>query len=256
MMIIISPAKTLDYEREVPDYKGSKIRFAREASELAELLRGHSEDELVQLMKISEPLARLNAERYLQWQWPFKQADSRAALFAFKGDVYNGMDALSMEPGSVDYAQESLRILSGLYGLLRPLDEILPYRLEMGSRLKNAGGKDLYAFWGDKLSRQLDKDIQEGGHRFLVNLASQEYFSAIDPQALSVPVVSPVFKDFKNGKYKILSFYAKKARGLMTRYIIENRLTSPEELKAFNLDGYGYNEELSAEENSLVFTRD
>jgi cytoplasmic iron level regulating protein YaaA (DUF328/UPF0246 family) len=256
MLIIISPAKTLDYEREIPDYKPTTIRMSDEAVELAEQLRAFSPGKLKKLMKISDALARLNAERFLQWQWPFKQDAVRPALLAFKGEVFVGLDALTMEPGAMEYAQKSLRILSGLYGVLRPLDNIMPYRLEMGAKLKTKKGKDLYAFWGGKITQLINNDIEKEGHQYLVNLASKEYFSAINTKALCVPVVTPVFKDLKNGQYKILSFFAKKARGLMSRYIIENNLTHPDELKAFNLEGYQFNNELSVTKDELIFTRE
>lgn len=256
MLIVISPAKTLDYDREIPDYKPTAIRMAEEAAELADQLRAFSPGKLKKLMKISDALAQLNADRFLEWQWPFKQESVRPALLAFNGEVFVGLDALTMEPGAMEYAQKSLRILSGLYGVLRPLDNIMPYRLEMGTKLKTKKGKDLYAFWGDKITRLLNDDIQEAGHPYLVNLASKEYFSAIHTKELCVPVITPVFKNLKNGQYKILSFYAKKARGLMSRYIIENNITHPDELKAFCLDGYQFNSELTMTKGEMVFTRD
>lgn len=256
MLIVISPAKTLDYDREIPDYKPTTIRMADEAAELADQLRVYSPDKLKKLMNISDALAQLNADRFLQWHWPFKAEAVRPALLAFKGEVFVGLDAMSMEPGAMEYAQKSLRILSGLYGVLRPLDNIMPYRLEMGTKLKNKKGADLYAYWGDKITSLLNDDIRLEGYQYLVNLASKEYFSAIHAKALCVPVVTPVFKDLKNGQYKILSFFAKKARGLMSRYIIENNISHPEELKAFNLDGYQYNDELTVTKGELVFTRE
>lgn len=256
MLIVISPAKTLDYDREIPDYKPSAIRMAEEAAELAEQLRAFPPKKLKKLMKISDALAQLNADRYLQWQWPFKQEAVRPALLAFKGEVFVGLDAINMEPGAMEYAQKSLRILSGLYGVLRPLDNIMPYRLEMGTKLSTKKGKDLYAFWGDKITRLINDDLKQEGHQYLVNLASKEYFSAIHTRELGVPVVTPVFKDLKNGQYKTLSFFAKKARGRMSRYIIENDLRHPDELKAFNLDGYQFNSELTMTKGELVFTRD
>jgi uncharacterized protein len=256
MLIVISPAKTLDFEREIPDYKATAIRMSEEAAELAEQLRAFSTEQLKKLMSISDALAQLNAERFVEWQWPFIQEAVRPALLAFKGEVYIGLDALTMEPGAMEYAQKSLRILSGLYGVLRPLDNIMPYRLEMGTKLNTQKGKDLYAFWGDKITRLINADIKQEGHGYLLNLASKEYFSAINTRKLDVPVVTPVFKDFKNGKYKVLSFFAKKARGLMSRYVIENELTEPDGLKAFNLDGYQFNSEMTVNDNELVFTRD
>ena len=256
MLIVISPAKTLDYEREIPDYKATAIRTAEDAAELVEQLRAFLPGELKVLMKISDSLAQLNAERFLDWQWPFKQDAVRPALLAFKGEVYNGLDALTIEPGAMDYAQNALRIISGLYGVLRPLDNIMPYRLEMGTKLSNKKGQDLYAFWGDKITQLINADIQKEGYQYLINLASKEYFMAINTKDLCVPVVTPVFKDLKNGQYKIISFYAKRARGLMSRYVIENEIKNAEELKAFNLDGYQFNDEMSVNERELVFTRD
>ncbi len=256
MLIVISPAKTLDYDREIPDYKPTAIRMAEEAADLAEQLRAYSPGKLKKLMKISDALAQLNADRYLEWQWPFKQEAVRPALLAFKGEVFVGLDALTMEPGAMEYAQKTLRILSGLYGVLRPLDNIMPYRLEMGTKLSTEKGKDLYAFWGNKITQMINDDIKQEGHQYLVNLASKEYASAIKTQDLCVPVVTPVFKDLKNGQYKLLSFFAKKARGLMSRYIIENNLSHPDELKAFSLDGYQFNNELTVNKGELVFTRD
>jgi len=201
-------------------------------------------------------LAQLNADRFLEWQWPFKAEAVRPALLAFKGEVFVGLDALTMEPGAMENAQKSLRILSGLYGVLRPLDNIMPYRLEMGTKLITNKGKDLYAFWGDKITQLINNDIKQEGHQYLVNLASKEYFSSINTKDLSVLVVTPVFKDLKNGQYKILSFFAKKARGLMSRYIIENNLTHRDELKAFCMDGYQFNSEMTVTKGELVFTRD
>ncbi len=256
MLIVISPAKTLDYDREIPDYKPTTIRMAEEAAELAEQLRAYSPGKLRKLMKISDALAQLNVDRFLEWHWPFKQEAVRPALLAFKGEVFVGLDALTMEPGAMEHAQKSLRILSGLYGVLRPLDNIMPYRLEMGTKLKTKKGKDLYAFWGNKITQMINDDLKHEGHQYLVNLASKEYFSAINTANLCVPVVTPVFKDLKNGQYKTLSFFAKKARGLMSRYIIENNLSHPNELKAFCLDGYQFNNELTVNQSELVFTRD
>lgn len=254
MLVIISPAKTLDFESEVPFKEHSNLRFPHEAAELAALLRQFSPPDLVSLMNISNDLAQLTAERFHQWQWPFTPENARQALFAFKGDVYTGLDAYHLNVDALRYSQNSLRILSGLYGLLRPLDAIMPYRLEMGTKLTNSKGKDLYAYWGQKIHQQLENDLEETGHQVLVNLASNEYARAIDFKKLKVPTITPVFKDYKNGQYKMVSFFAKKARGWMSRFIIENRLTNPDDLKAFDTGGYYFNSELT-KGNELVFTR-
>lgn len=254
MLVIISPAKTLDFESKVTFREQTDIRFPREATELATYLRAFSPDHLASLMNVSSDLARLTAERFLQWQWPFDGQNARQALFAFKGDVYTGLDAYHLDADALRYSQNSLRILSGLYGLLRPLDAIMPYRLEMGTKLTTDKGKDLYDFWGPKIHQQLENDLEETGHQVLVNLASNEYSRVIDFKKLKVPTITPVFKDYKNGQYKMVSFFAKKARGWMSRFILENRLTNPDELKAFDTSGYYFNSELSMG-NELVFTR-
>ncbi len=254
MLAILSPAKTLDYDTPVPLARSTRFRFPDEAGELVKQLQGYTPRRLSNLMNISDNLAQLNAVRYAQWQYPFDESKARQALFAFKGDVYSGMDAYSLNEKELNRAQQNVRILSGLYGLLRPLDLILPYRLEMGTKLKNKGRKDLYAFWGEKITAQLNHDLKNGGHQVLVNLASQEYFKAINPQNIEAEIVVPVFKDYKNGTYKIISFYAKKARGMMVRFMLQNQLANPEELKAFDVDGYHYNNELS-NEDEMVFTR-
>lgn len=254
MFVILSPAKTLDFESEIPKVEATEIRFPMESQTLASVLKTKSAVELTRLMNISNQLAVLNAERYFQWRWPFKKEDTRSALFAFKGDVYSGLDAFSMEMDTIRYTQTHVRILSGLYGLLRPLDAIMPYRLEMGTRLTTSKGDDLYRFWGNEITRLLNEDMMQCGQTILVNLASQEYFKSLDLKFLDVEVVTPVFKDFKNGEYKIISFFAKKARGMMTRFIVENRLSSPDDLKAFDMDGYHFNNEMS-NNNQFVFTR-
>lgn len=254
MLVIISPAKTLDFESEVPFKEQTDIRFPHEANELATCLRAFSPADLTALMNISNDLARLTADRFHQWQWPFDAQKARQALFAFKGEVYTGLDAYHLDQDALRYSQKSLRILSGLYGLLRPLDVIMPYRLEMGTKLTTAKGKDLYDFWGQKIHQQLENDLEETGHQVLVNLASNEYARAIYFKKLQVQTITPVFKDYKNGQYKMVSFFAKKARGWMSRFIIENRLTNPDDLKAFDTGGYYFNSQLS-KGNELVFTR-
>ncbi|ASB47676.1 peroxide stress protein YaaA [Alkalitalea saponilacus] len=254
MLILLSPAKTLDFERRIPDINTTGIQFSAEAQELTGLLKTKSVKELRELMHISDKLAQLNAERFLLWHWPFDEFNVRAAIYAFKGEVYSGLEVDTMQKDAVDYAQKSVRILSGLYGVLRPFDAIMPYRLEMGTKLLNSKGKDLYSFWGDKLTRAINDDLKSEKHQALVNLASQEYYKTIDEKKIERDIITPVFKEFKSGQYKVISIYAKKARGLMTRFIVENRLTNPEDLKAFDLEGYVFNNELS-KGTDLVFTR-
>ncbi len=255
MQIIISPAKSLDFETQVPVQTRSEYRLTNESVTIASELKKKKPEDLATLMKISQKLSDLNYTRFQHWHFPFSDTEAKQALFAFKGDVYTGMDAYSLEEKDIEQAQKQLRILSGLYGLLKPLDLILPYRLEMGTKIAIDKKKSLYEFWGDKITALLNEDIQEYNHKVLINLASNEYYKAIQPKSVTVPIISPEFKDLKNGQYKIISFYAKKARGLMTRFIIQNQLTDPNDLKAFDLDGYYYNNQLS-KENKPVFTRD
>lgn len=245
MLAVISPAKTLDYQSETPEHEASRLLFPDQAAQLVDIMRHYSPDDLQALMGISERLAHENAERFSRWLWPFDEAQSRAAVFAFKGDVYAGLDAYNLDQAQLDYLQSRLRILSGLYGLLRPLDAIMPYRLEMGKKVGNPKGDDLYAFWGDQLATAAMKSLEDTGDDTLINLASNEYFKSLKPYIKDLNVITPVFKDWKNGQYKMISFYAKKARGLMVRYMAQHRLSSPEDLKAFDLDGYHYNEESS-----------
>ena len=255
MHIIISPAKSLDFEAQAPNLKGSDIRFPQEAQQIAKHLRKFKPDELMKLMKISSSLAQLNHHRFQLWQYPFEGQEIKPALFAFKGDVYASMDAGSFTESQVLYANDKLRMLSGLYGLLRPLDNIMAYRLEMGTKLPIGKHKHLYEFWGDKIARLLEADMNEQGSDVLVNLASNEYFKVINKKTFSKRIVTPVFKDRKNGEYKVISFFAKKARGLMTRFIIEHQIDNPEDLIAFNEGGYYFKPDLS-NDNELVFVRD
>ncbi len=254
MLIVISPAKNLDYESPLPIRRHTKAAFLDDASELVTELKELSPQALSSLMGISDKLGVLNYDRYQQWQLPFKAADSRQALLAFKGDVYVGLDAYSFTEQEFDFAQQHLRILSGLYGVLKPLDWMQPYRLEMGTRFKNARGKDLYAFWGSKITDALNKQLQKLGSDTLLNLASNEYFKAVNKAALKGEVITPVFKDWKNGQYKIISFFAKKARGRMSAYIISNGIGDSEQIKLFDWDGYTYNEAMS-NSNEWVFIR-
>ncbi len=255
MHIIISPAKTIDLKSKVPVEEHSGIRFSKESMDLVKILKRLSREELKDLMGISDSLAKLNFDRYRNWHYPYSMEEGRQAVFAFKGEVFAGLDAYSMANEDIGFAQYHLSILSGLYGLLRPLDLILPYRLEMGTKLRNARGETLYKFWGDKITEQLNEDMKANNSDLLINLASNEYFKSINTKKLNARIISPVFKNSKNGEYKVISIFAKKARGLMTRYIIQNRIENPEELPGFNEDGYYFNSALSSE-NELVFTRE
>ena len=255
MLIVISPAKTLDYETPPATEVCTQPDFLKEAAALMKGLRKLSEEDIGELMGISPKLAKLNKERFESWQAPFTKMNAKQAILAFKGDVYDGLRAWEFKKGDFDFAQKSLRILSGLYGLLRPLDLMQPYRLEMGTVYPNPAGKDLYAFWGDQLAKALDEAVTASGSDLLVNLASNEYFKAARTNKLKARVVSPVFKDQKNGKYKIISFYAKKARGLMSAYLIRNRVTKAEEIAGFDYSGYRFSPEDSTEE-APIFLRD
>ena len=255
MFIIISPAKTLDFELPVPNISTTSIRFPEAATTLVDQLRKLTTQDLSELMSISPQLSQLNHHRFQTWHYPFDTKQTRSALFAFKGDVYTGIDAASMKEKDIHYSQDRLRILSGLYGLLRPLDAILPYRLEMGTKFQNKRVKNLYEFWGTDLTHLLKQDMDEANQEVLVNLASNEYFKSIKKKVLGKHIVTPVFKDLKNGQYKVISFYAKKARGLMTRFIIQNQLKNPDDLTAFSEDGYYFHPELSKKDQP-VFVRD
>ena len=243
MLVVISPAKSLDYETPFKTRKFTQAEFLDDSSELIAQLRQFSPAQVSSLMSISPSLGALNQERFNSWQQPFDTDNARQALFAFKGDVYIGLDAYSLTSDDIRFAQDHLRILSGLYGLLRPLDLIQAYRLEMGTSLKNARGNTLYDFWGEKITEALNAQLTGKNNAVLVNLASNEYFRAVKPKQLTAEVISPVFKDYKNGQYKIISFFAKKALGLMSAYIIKNRLKKAEDLLSFDSDGYRYSEQ-------------
>ncbi|WP_108649350.1 peroxide stress protein YaaA [Dongshaea marina] len=255
MLMLLSPAKTLDYESPLMTQEYTRPELLDKSQELIEVCRTLSAQDVAKLMKISDKLAALNMARFGQWHKDYSLGEGRQAIQAFKGDVYTGLDAQSLTTLDLDFAQRHLRILSGLYGLLRPLDIMLPYRLEMGCKLENPAGKDLYQFWGSQLTEKLNEVFAELGAPLLVNLASNEYFKAVKPKLLDGRVVSPVFKDCKNGQYKIISFYAKKARGLMARYIIENRITRVEEIQNFDVAGYYYAPEESTADQP-VFKRE
>jgi cytoplasmic iron level regulating protein YaaA (DUF328/UPF0246 family) len=240
MLIVLSPAKSLDYKTPVKVKSPTLPEFVSESAKLIADLKKMAPQDVAKLMGLSDQLAVLNVGRYRDWSKKFTDENSKPAIYAFDGDVYDGFDAKSLNPKAIDFAQKHVRILSGLYGALRPLDLMQPYRLEMGTALKNARGKDLYAFWGGRVTESLKKVLDEQKKPFLLNLASEEYFKVLQPKELGCPVISPVFQDAKDGKYKIISFYAKRARGLMARYVVENRITDPADLKGFNLDGYKY----------------
>jgi cytoplasmic iron level regulating protein YaaA (DUF328/UPF0246 family) len=247
MLIVLSPAKTLDYDTPPTTATHSQPAFLRHSAELIDILRTMSPAEIGSLMDISDKLAVLNVTRYASWSPRFTANNAKQAVLAFNGDVYDGLDAPSLTEKQLGYAQSHLRILSGLYGVLRPLDLMQPYRLEMGTRLANAHGKDLYAFWGDLVTEALNRQIAEIQARALVNLASEEYFKAVRPEKLAVPVITPVFEEWKNGTFKVISFHAKRARGLMARFAAVNGITDAEKLKAFDSESYIYDESRSTE---------
>jgi cytoplasmic iron level regulating protein YaaA (DUF328/UPF0246 family) len=247
MLIVLSPAKTLDYTTPSITDKHTQPRYIERSAELIGTLKNLSPAQIASLMQISDPLAVLNAERYASWSKKFTLQNAKQAMLAFDGDVYDGLDAGSFDHRQLEYAQSHLRILSGLYGLLRPLDLMQPYRLEMGTRLATARGKDLYAFWENEISAALDQDLRAIKSDILINLASEEYFKAVQPNLLRARVITPVFEDWKNGQFKIISFYAKRARGLMARYAIVNGVAQPEQLKEFNFDGYAFDKARSTE---------
>lgn len=254
MLLLVSPAKDLNTEPLARELALTQPELLAQSQQLATICKTLTPADLSSLMHISDKLAGLNAARFAQWQLPFTTDNAKAALFAFNGDVYQGLDAASLTDADIEFAQQHLRILSGLYGVLRPLDLMQPYRLEMGTKLANEHGKDLYAFWQDSITLQLNAQLAQLDSQTVVNLASQEYFKAVKPKLLQGTIITPVFKDFKNGQYKIISFFAKKARGLMARYIIQQRLTQASQIKAFDLAGYVYSEEQSSA-NEWVFLR-
>lgn len=252
MLVVISPAKTLDFETPARTSVASTPAFLDDSQLLVDRMREFSPADISKLMKISDKLGVLNSTRFETWSLPFTADNAKQAILAFKGDVYTGLDAESLSAEQDDYAQQHLRILSGLYGLLKPLDLIQPYRLEMGTRLDNTRGKDLYQFWGDQITDALNNELGEDD--VLINLASNEYFKAVQPKKLQARIITPVFKDTKKGVQKIISFYAKKARGLMTRYMIDKRIEHAEALKDFDVAGYQFDASQSTD-TEWVFTR-
>lgn len=255
MITILSPAKTLDFEPRKQLKKHTQPLYLEDARELITKLAKLSKPQVARLMSLSDKLAQLNVERYRSWALPFTPENAKQALFAFRGDVYQGFELDEWKAAELTFAQKHLRILSGLYGVLRPLDLMQPYRLEMGTPLRTKRGKDLYAFWGERLTDALRDDVRATRSKVFVNLASNEYSAAVDLAQLPVPVITPVFKDEKNGKYKIISFFAKKARGLMANYIVRNRVKNVDALRDFDVAGYRFDPD-SSDDQTLVFLRD
>ncbi|MEL6811655.1 MAG: peroxide stress protein YaaA [Bacteroidota bacterium] len=252
MKIVISPAKSMDFEKELPTSRYSESAFLSESERLNKLLKKKSARSLSKLMSISDSLGRLNYERNQEWSLPFTSSNARPAVYAFNGDVYRGLDVYSLPEDKMDQLQNTLRIISGLYGILKPLDLIQPYRLEMGTKFPVGVKKNLYEFWKQKITKSLNEELEEG--ELFVNLASNEYFKAIDLKSLKAEVITPVFKDLKNGEYKTIMTFAKLARGYMTRYIIDTNASTLQDLKGFNYEGYGFSESMSTD-TELVFIR-
>ena len=255
MLTVLSPAKTLDYETAPITQSATLPRFMDQSALLVEDARGLDPDGIRALMGVSEQIAHLNHERFMNWQSESNSDNAKQAVLAFKGDVYTGLQAETLSEDDLDFAQTRLRILSGLYGLLRPLDLMQPYRLEMGLKFANQRGKNLYELWGEQLTDTLNADLVSAKTDVLINLASNEYFKAIKPKLLNADIITPQFKDLKNGQYKMISFFAKKARGVMARYIIDNRITEPEALKSFSEAGYYYSDAQS-QGDQWIFLRD
>ena len=250
MLAVISPSKTQDFEpAQISVF--TQTRQIEQSQVLVDLLKDKTQDDIASLMSISDKLSKLNFDRFQTFSTPFTLSNAKQALLAFKGDVYNGIDAPSLSLDDFEFAQGHLRMLSGLYGVIRPLDLIQPYRLEMGTKLKNSQGKNLYEFWGDQISQVLNEDESE----VIINLASNEYFKGIDKNSINAKIINIAFKELKNDAYKIIGIYAKRARGLMVNYMIKNRLTEPESLKDFNVEGYQFRQAMS-DDLTWVFTRD
>ena len=254
MLMLISPAKKLDFETVANTKDYTEASFLEDSMELIEELRELSEKDVSKLMKLSDALAELNYNRFHDFSLPFDLENAKQALYAFRGDVYTGLDADTLTKKELKFAQKHLRILSGLYGLLKPLDLMQAYRLEMGTKFKNTRGKDLYEFWGMKLTDELNATLKKQKTEVLLNLASNEYFKSVKKKEINAEIINPVFKDEKNGQYKIISFYAKKARGLMVRYVLDNQITDVEDIKNFDYEDYSYSADLS-KGNDWVFTR-
>lgn len=255
MLIVISPAKTLDYTTSPTTNTFTQPDLLEHSQELIDQLQILSPADIGQLMSISDKLAGLNAARFEAWQQPFTPENAKQAVLAFKGDVYTGLAAETLSETELTFAQKHLRILSGLYGLLKPLDLMQAYRLEMGTRFANKRGKDLYSFWGNIITDRLNEELANADDNTLINLASNEYFKSVKTSQLEADIITPIFKDLKNGQYKIISMYAKKARGMMVRYIIDKQITNPAGIKKFNYGGYTFRKDLS-DSHTWTFTRD
>lgn len=255
MLSVVSPAKSLDLETKSPTAKATQPAMLDAAEGLIEILRDYSAKEIAKLMGVSANIAELNQQRFAEWSRPFNKKNAKQALVTFTGDVYVGMDVGTFKEADFAFAQDHLRILSGLYGILRPLDLMQAYRLEMGTRLKTPAGRTLYDYWGSEVTNAVNKQLKKTKSKTLLNLASQEYFKVLQDVDLDAEVVTPVFKDLKNGKYKIISFYAKKARGMMSGYLIRKKITDVAKVKKFNAGGYKYSAAESSD-RSLVFLRD
>ncbi len=253
MIILLSPAKSLDFE-PLNGIPRSQPRFKKDTLELVDIMKKKKEEDLKSMMKISDKLASLNVARFKMFESSHTRANSKQAVFAFRGDVYQGLNADDFSKKELDFAQKHVRLLSGLYGLLRPLDVIQPYRLEMGTKLKTKRGNTLYEFWGDSITGKINEDLKASGKKAVINLASVEYFSSVDRGAIRGDIYDIRFKEWRGGVYKIVSFNAKKARGYMTRYIVKNGVTNPEKIKGFDLEGYSFNHELSSDRD-WTFTR-
>lgn len=254
MLIVVSPAKTLDYETPSKTKIHTVPDFLKESQKLIKRLREFAPQDISELMNVSSNIADLNFDRYKSWSANFTEKNAKQALLAFKGDVYTGLDAESFSAKDFKFAQQHLRMLSGLYGLLRPLDLMKPYRLEMGTRLSTDRGKNLYEFWGSEITEALNQQLKKIKSDYLINLASNEYFKSVKPKELNGEIITPAFKDYKAGQYKMIGVYAKKARGSLSRFIIQNQLTDPEDIKDYAMDGYRYNESMS-KDNTWVFSR-
>lgn len=254
MLLLLSPAKKLDYDTPLGTKLHTDPLFVGEAKGLIDVLKNKSTSDVAKMMSLSDSLAELNVQRYAQWSPKFTQQNARPAVLAFNGDVYEGLDAASLSESQLKWAQDHVAILSGLYGVLRPLDLMQPYRLEMGTKLENPAGKNLYDYWKQTIAPYLNERLSKDKQPVVVNLASEEYFKSVDLKVLNARVIQCVFQDEKAGTYKIISFYAKRARGLMARYVIENQINTPDKLTGFNLDGYAFAPEVSSADK-LVFRR-
>ncbi|WP_055448791.1 peroxide stress protein YaaA [Lacinutrix mariniflava] len=252
MKLVLSPAKSLDFKTELPTEQTTEAQFLKQSERLNKVLKKQSAKGISELMHVSDALGQLNYERNQEWELPFTKENARQAVYAFSGDVYKGLDAYTISSDKIKVLQDKVRILSGLYGVLKPLDLMQAYRLEMGTKLPVGNNKNLYEFWKKDVVSALNEELEDD--EVFVNLASKEYFKAVDIKALKVPIVTVDFKEFKDGKYKIVAFYAKLARGLMARYIVDTDAKTINDLKGFTLEGYGLSDELSTE-NHLVFTR-